>query len=325
MTRREAEKLLGGHAPGILTEAERRQLYEAALADQALFDALADEEALRELLADPAARTELLAALRPARRPVPLWRRPGVLGVAAGLLVAGLAGLAVLHGPGQGRVPALQEPAAAPAPAAPAPAPPAAGAVAAPAPVRSRPKAAAAAPPEALPAPRPIPAPAAPEASAPAPGVPAAGRSVQAERVQAERVQAEDQARKVQENLAGARAGAAVVEVVPREAAAPAKTARRAPAAPVWRATRLADGTLEVEVTAPAGSEVLLLRRAPAVTVFRLPSAAPGQWGGRIPVTDGQAVDLYVLPGPVADPAGLPETGPVAGFRARIHPVPGER
>ena len=38
-------KLLGGYAAGTLTPEERRALFDAALADQALFDALADEEA----------------------------------------------------------------------------------------------------------------------------------------------------------------------------------------------------------------------------------------------------------------------------------------
>ncbi|HEX4846198.1 MAG TPA: hypothetical protein VFV26_08265, partial [Geothrix sp.] len=104
MKRAEAEKLLGGYATGTLTESERRMLCEAALAHQDLFDALADEEALRELLADPAARAQLLAALAPSSelappKVVPFWRRPGVIGAAAGLLVATTAGLVVLRSP----------------------------------------------------------------------------------------------------------------------------------------------------------------------------------------------------------------------------------
>lgn len=93
MTPAEAERLLGGHAAGILTPEERRALYAAALKDQALFDALADEEALRALLADPAARAHLLALLAPAEpapsvAPArPLWRRPSVLGLAASLFL----------------------------------------------------------------------------------------------------------------------------------------------------------------------------------------------------------------------------------------------
>ena len=95
----EAEKLLGGHAAGILSEAERRALFEAALEHQELFDALADQEVLRELLADPASRAQLLAALAPAKRSVPLWRHPALLGAAASLLVAATAGLAYLRSP----------------------------------------------------------------------------------------------------------------------------------------------------------------------------------------------------------------------------------
>jgi len=105
----EAEKLLGGHAAGILSEAERRALFEAALEHQELFDALADQEVLRELLADPASRAQLLAALAPAKRSVPLWRHPALLGAAASLLVAATAGLAYLRSP-QPLAPRLEPP-----------------------------------------------------------------------------------------------------------------------------------------------------------------------------------------------------------------------
>jgi hypothetical protein len=62
MKRPDHGKLLGGYAPGNLTDAERRALFEAALQDQQLFDALAAEEALRELLEDPAARRRIAEA-----------------------------------------------------------------------------------------------------------------------------------------------------------------------------------------------------------------------------------------------------------------------
>ena len=93
MKRAEAEKLLGGYATGTLSEAERRLLYEAALADQELFDALADEEALRELLAEPEARKRLLEALAEAEpgvweRLAAWWRRPVAWGVAGSVAVA---------------------------------------------------------------------------------------------------------------------------------------------------------------------------------------------------------------------------------------------
>lgn len=102
MRRSQAEQLLGGHATGTLTEEERRSLFAAALEHQEVFDALMDEEALRELLADPAAKAQLLAALATAApKVVPFWRRTGVLGAAASLLLASIAGLAYLRSPEQ--------------------------------------------------------------------------------------------------------------------------------------------------------------------------------------------------------------------------------
>lgn len=62
------EHLLGGYATNTLTDEEKRQLYEAALNDQALFDALADEEALKVMLADPEARRRILASLEVTER-----------------------------------------------------------------------------------------------------------------------------------------------------------------------------------------------------------------------------------------------------------------
>jgi hypothetical protein len=79
-------ELLGGYATGTLSEEEKARLFRAALEDQALFNALADEEALRELLAEPGARQRLLEALGQPRI-VPLWRRPAMLSVAAGVLL----------------------------------------------------------------------------------------------------------------------------------------------------------------------------------------------------------------------------------------------
>jgi hypothetical protein len=35
----------------------------------------------------------------------------------------------------------------------------------------------------------------------------------------------------------------------------------------------------------------------------------------------GDVLDLYASAHPVADPSKLPETGPMAGFRARIFPA----
>jgi hypothetical protein len=318
--RSEAEKLLGGYATGTLTEAERRVLFEAALADQALFDALADEEALRELLADPAIRAQLLGALAP--RVVPLWRRPAILGMAAGVLVAGLAGLAVLRGPAEVRTSQPESP----GPAAQAPGPALPASVAAPArkvppPVREK----------AAPAPLPT-----ANQGFEAPAVLAPGGAAEAREAKRaeEPVKVED-ARKVQ--AGGARAGAAaVLEVVPSAPAPPvpaaggfrAAVAEAAPE-PVWGVSARADGTLRVTVLALPGRPVLLLRRGPAGVAVVRPVEA-GREGPRIRwhfdlrPAPGEALDLYLLNAPVADPAGLPAEGPVDGFRTRI-PVPGKK
>lgn len=63
MKSEDIRKLLGGYAAGILTEEERKALFEVALADQDLFNELAGEQALKELLDDDRARRQLLHAL----------------------------------------------------------------------------------------------------------------------------------------------------------------------------------------------------------------------------------------------------------------------
>ena len=71
----DVRKLLGGYATGTLTEAEREQLFSAALDDQALFEALADEQALADLLEDSSARTTLLHATEnPEFRPATVFQ-----------------------------------------------------------------------------------------------------------------------------------------------------------------------------------------------------------------------------------------------------------
>ncbi len=93
----EARKLLGGYASGILTEQERKALFEAALEDQELFEALADEQALREVLAAPAARQHLLRALD--RQPVTGFRawlqKPKVWALSAATAAAAIMTLVV--------------------------------------------------------------------------------------------------------------------------------------------------------------------------------------------------------------------------------------
>lgn len=92
----DVRKLLAGYATNTLTEAERRELFDASLHDPALFEALADEQALRDLLDDPVSRAALLARIEPVspsfRDRFAAWlRRPAtvaVLGTAAVAITA---------------------------------------------------------------------------------------------------------------------------------------------------------------------------------------------------------------------------------------------
>ncbi|GLH65959.1 hypothetical protein [Geothrix edaphica] len=329
MKRAEAEKLLGGHAAGILTEAERRALFEAALEHQGLFDALMDEEALRELLADPAARVQVLAALAPSAaappRLVPFWRRPGVIGAAAGILVATTAGLAILRSP-EAQPPAAKV-APAPAPAtAPAPAQatnpaPEAQAIAAPPPKAARRTVG-------IEAPRTLDTPAAPAPAPPAPaqvaGAVAPREEARAQAAEVKQLEVRDQVSRKAEAAGMNRAalleardsGSAPAPRVAAKAAAPAPQA----AAPVWTLDTLPDGSTRVTVSAPRAAHVVLLRRGSSGVEVIRPAAGPEPWLFQLRLAPGDVLDLYVLSGPAADAARLPETGPVDGFRARIHP-----
>lgn len=85
----DVRRLLGGYATGTLTQAEQKELYEAALRDDLLFAALADEQALRDLLADPASRQRLLVKLN--RKKQPTWSVP--VAIAAMLVITVGAGM----------------------------------------------------------------------------------------------------------------------------------------------------------------------------------------------------------------------------------------
>lgn len=323
---REAGKLLGGHAAGILTEAERARLFAAALEDQALFDALADEEALRELLADPAARARLLQALqpRPAR---PFWRRPGTLALAAGLI--GAAWIGLLRKPAKELADrqAVSELAAPPQPQAKAA--PKVLAEPAPAPTRRRAKA---------PADKPertfgygSPAAGAVEggepAPAPVPGMDEAARQKkQADRtVQlAPGVAAAPPPPPPPPPPAGAQgrasneaqthlAGTSVMVV------APSGGVTDADHPPTWTFT--SPGVLRV-AWGPYGSTYLLRRGAKGATLLR-PAAKRTQTDGQredtyqVP-TDGSTLDLYWLPWEPGHPELLPPKAPSGGTWTRI-------
>lgn len=338
MRPRQAEKLLGGHATGTLTEAERKALYAAALEDQALFDALMDEEALRELLADPEARAQVLAALAPAPpKVIPFWRRPGLLGAAAGVLMASLAGLTWLRNPQapppvQAEPPSpkvLSQPEAAGAPESPAE-PQAARRKAAPRPVQEP----AAHPAEAAPAPRPAAVPlelvphlekAAPPPQAPGsvPGGVVSGvvGGVVGGMVGGAPAQAQDRIQKQAQDQAQTRAKAEA-----RRAEAAAVTAVPVKAlAPDWHLAFLAGDLAEVLVNAPRGAQVFLLKRSPAGVGVQAARASEPEgnrvrWRFLVRLGAADALDLYLPAHAVPDPAALPETGPVDGFRARIFP-----
>jgi len=151
------------------------------------------------------------------------------------------------------------------------------------------------------------------------------------------RAEARDQ---LDKKVVASRSGAtAVVEVV-AQAAEPAPTAAKvkavgglamnavaSPATPTWALEAKPDGRTRVTVTAPRGRSVTLLRRGSAgVEVLSLQASddrgkALVQWHAELRLAAGDVLDLYLLNAPVAEPAKLPETGPVDGFRARIYPV----
>ena len=168
---------------------------------------------------------------------------------------------------------------------------------------------------------------------------PAADGAVRAEARQAA---ARDQLSRKAE-VAGRNRAAAVMEVVraesaPAPSAGPAPGSAPAPRAtakaavppttglasqtPIWTLETLADGSTRLTVLAFRQAQVVLLRRgASGVEVLKPATAADAEpWQFQLRLAPGDVLDLYVLDRPVADPARLPETGPVDGFRARIHP-----
>ena len=98
--------------------------------------------------------------------------------------------------------------------------------------------------------------------------------------------------------------------------------------APAWTLALQPDGSTRVTIRAVRGQQVALLRRGAAgVEVLPLRAMNTGaealvQWQGDVRLAAGDILDLYLylLNTPLADPALLPETGPVDGYRVRIHP-----
>lgn len=291
MNAREAEKLLGGYATGILTEAERSALFTAALSDQDLFDALADEETLRELLSDPALKARLVAVLKP--KVIPFWRRPSSMTLAASLLVAIGATLMLKR---QHPEETLPKPLM-PAPVMEAAPPPK---MAAPQPVKSAPRVESQAPQDKAMAPAlkklvppPAPAPVAADAS-----LDAAGTSM----VQAPAERRESN--KTAQGVAGGAVGAFM---------------RARSNAPTWTWDKDASGHPRLTVTWGPGGHLYLLERGLDRTRVLAPISETG--GRSVFAPTGTApLDLYWSNAPVSHPEDLPAEGPVPGTRVRIQP-----
>lgn len=281
--------LLGGYATDNLSPEERRALFTAALEDPDLFAALADEEALRDLLSDPKASLRVRAALAPRVRP--LWRRPLVLGSAAGLLfVASTTALLWRDHPTPTATTLPKSlPAPEPAPAA-APAPPRPPA---PPPARSRTA---------------VPPPALEEAPAFLHLAPAeAPLGVPAERKGASPKALEGLASRSAERFAGV------------QALADESSAIRALSP---RLTLLPEGRFRLEAPPPGAWHPYLLRRRGSTVELvpgrRDPDSGDLRFEGQL--QPGDALDYYLLEAPAPEPAALPAEGPVKGQRQRVYP-----
>ncbi len=286
--------LLGGYATGNLSPEERRALFAAALQDPDLFAALTDEEALRDLLAHPESRARIQAALAP--RAHPFWRRPALLGSAAGLLfVAGTTALLWRDQPAPLPAPI---PRALPVPESQSPEPPASPAVPkAPLPPATRSKAPAA--PQAMPAPGPT-----DEMETEPPSAPVGGS------LEAPAALRASPARNLGPEAPPPAARAVLAEKAFR------------PHLSEPRLTHLPDGRFRLETAPPATRHpYLLLRRGQAVHVLaaqRDPHHGGLRFEGHL--EPGDLLDFYLLEAPSLDPAGLPSQGPVPGLRKRIYP-----
>ena len=133
MNPEDVRKLIGGYATGSLSEAERKALFDAALADQELFDELAGEQVLKEILEEPGARQRLLSALGAEAKSVqaPWWSKPwpwmgGAVTVAVAIIIVVALRTPVPQPQPQeiAQVPKAAETVAAPAPPPPPPAAP---------------------------------------------------------------------------------------------------------------------------------------------------------------------------------------------------------
>jgi hypothetical protein len=284
-------------------------------------------------------KAQLIAALSRTAPPkvVPFWRRPGLMGAAAGLIVAATAGLAYLRSP-EKAPPQLQE-SAKPrqAEAAAVPAAPQATQARAKQKVPAVPPKETAqpfhmveapAPPPQAPAPEPLMAPSMAGALVPA-HEDAARMNVQAAAHQAAEAR-QQEAKKAEASKSAASMMDSVGSAAP-SAKMKAKTVRQEgtvhPIAPTWTLEVRPDGSTGVTIVAARGHQVVILRRGTAgVEALSLRAMKAGEealvlWQGDVRLAAGDVLDLYLLNAPVAEPRLLPETGPVDGYRVRIHPA----
>ncbi|MDP2875768.1 MAG: hypothetical protein Q8O00_06250 [Holophaga sp.] len=343
---REAEKLLGGYAAGILTEDEKTVLYSAALNNQELFNALADEEALRELLADPIARQHLLSLLNhpTTKKSIVFWRRPALVGLAASLFV--MVTTSVMLWQREQPTPSLPKEKAAPQPTsavpsaapaeskqlagkaeiksqAPKQTPPIGGAPPAMAPVvqpsiqrtaesladREQPMKA-----DAAPAPRLESKKSTVEKPQPAEAE-MVGNLLAVDKSDATTAMA--LAKEEQKGYSASRAKAATAF-----AAGSAKDSRKI-SAPSEVMERLENGKVRLTVTRPSGDFLYLLKRTPAYTVSITPSKTIPSVDTTIDTFEFSLeaqdhLDLYLLTQPAADPRALPANNAVAGRWKRL-------
>ena len=340
MNPRDAEKLLGGYAAGILSDTEKTALFSAALMHQELFDALADEEALRELLADPEARKHLLALLGDsmARRPVTLWRRPAMLGLAASLFAMVTTSLVLWQREKPAPSAHVADQMAEPKPDSTKPSAAETSGEKKLARRTSREEVSARAPfkGDAAQA-APVPAPLAQQAENLALAHPEVRKAETALEPSVEKKQrvADRPQPAVAEGLA-AGAPAAKMEGSPQDSATTNRLERlaasRAKAGsgtsvppPGHALERLDNGKTRLTVIWIPGSHLYVLRRSPSGVQLLAPlRTSPGLIAGRTVSTfeflavPQDRVDLYLLPQPAPDPKGLPEEGPMAGYRKRV-------
>jgi hypothetical protein len=335
MKLRDAEKLLGGYAPGILSDDEKKALFGAALESQEIFDALMDEDILKQILDDPESRAKVLASLEASAAKVkPIWLRPLWIGAAASVFIVFMASYSLMRNQGQIHrakppigVELAEESAAEDSveamAAKPSVAREAGGIGFAELPAEYAPT---------LPWPKDIAntqVVAAKEAPAPPPlqeqeaipdEAPTAIPTIDYSKAFAARPTINDKTSESQRPSAAASSiGAASA---PRAMDEASERAPSSPSqAPIWTISNLGNGRVAVKVvrTVP-NAHIVLLHRGRSGVRHVLPSwLEADEFHFEIDVSKGGSLDLYQLKTQPSDYIKLPKTGPVDGHRVRIY------